>query len=224
KKFWVGYGQKHKLNYDGTVLGITVCFLVGPAFFSLLQTSIHRGLKQGFLLSIGIVLSDLTLVALSILGVLQVIGNDSNQLVIGIIGGIILIVFGIVTITRKVYMGENEENAAKEQDAIPSKPASPFMYILKGYFLNIVNPFLLIFWISTVSIPRTIYKYNTTEIIYFYLGTLLTIFATDILKCFVADKISSYLKPNILLWLNRIMGLALLISGIVLIVRAVYYF
>ncbi|NVO01453.1 MAG: LysE family transporter [Bacteroidetes bacterium] len=208
----------------GTVLGITVCFLVGPAFFSLLQTSIHRGLKQGFLLSIGIVLSDMTLIALSFLGVLQVIDNKSNQLAIGIIGGIILIIFGIVTITRKVYMGENEENAEKLEEIKSPKPSNPFMYILKGYFLNIVNPFLLIFWVGAMSGVSALYKSNTHEIIYFFIGTLVTIFATDILKCFVADKISSYLKPKILLWVNRVMGLALLISGIVLIVRAVYYF
>jgi threonine/homoserine/homoserine lactone efflux protein len=208
----------------GTVLGITVCFLVGPAFFSLLQTSIHRGLKQGFMLSVGIILSDITLIALSFLGVLQILDNKSNQLAIGIIGGIILIIFGIVTITRKVYMGENEENAEKLEEIKSPKPFNPFMYILKGYFLNIVNPFLLIFWIGAMSGVSALYKSETNEIIYFFIGTVITIFATDILKCFVADKISNYLKPNILLWVNRVMGLALLVSGIVLIVRAVLNF
>ena len=37
---------------------------------------------------------------------------------------------------------------------------------------------------------------------------------TDILKSLGAHKITTFLKPHILLWINRVAGLILIVSGI----------
>ena len=54
--------------WEGMILGLTLAIMLGPAMFSLIQTSIHRGLYRGILLAGGIFLSDFTLVLLCYLG------------------------------------------------------------------------------------------------------------------------------------------------------------
>lgn len=49
---------------EGIVIGFTIAILTGPAFFSLIQTSIHRGFRSGLFLAGGIFLSDASLLML----------------------------------------------------------------------------------------------------------------------------------------------------------------
>ena len=84
---------------EGTILGFSLAFLFGfgPAFFALIQTGLYRGLLSGVLLAFGIFLNDLVVVGLSLFGTSTIMSNVENFKTIGIIGGAILIVFGVVT-------------------------------------------------------------------------------------------------------------------------------
>jgi threonine/homoserine/homoserine lactone efflux protein len=203
------------LLFQGIFLGFTLAILVGPAFFTLLQTSIHRGFKSGIFLALGISLSDTTLVALCVLGLSQILSEDSHRIYFGLIGGLILIIFGIVTFTRKLesFTNNDDDNGFKKPGFVT--------FILKGFFLNIANPILIIFWVGVVSgvissaEPGKLLNY----VIVFFSGALITTFSTDILKCFIANKIKSYLKPKVLVIINHTIGVLLVLFGIVLILK-----
>ena len=94
---------------QGILLGLTISVMPGPPLFTLLQTSVHRGLKSGFFLATGIFLSDITVVYLTFLGALQFINQKNNYIIAGIIGGSILIGFGIYTFYHKVKIDENNQ-------------------------------------------------------------------------------------------------------------------
>lgn len=196
--------------FEGILLGLTIAFILGPAFFSILQTSIHRGFKRGLFLSIGIVLSDSFLVALSYVGVLGIFNSPKNKIVVGIIGGTILVVFGVFTAIRKYKISTEGED-------IEIKAPSPFMYIIKGFFMNLLNPFLLIMWMGITGLVSS--SYSHYHVLVFFSGTMATIFLTDVTKCYIANKIKNYLKPTVFLWINRIVGVTLVVFGIVLFCR-----
>lgn len=202
--------------WEGIAGGISLAFLIGPSFFTLIQTSIYRGFKASIILATGIFFSDITLVLLSYLGLSQILGNGNNNIWIGIIGGIILIIFGVVTYYRKPH--QNEQIC---DEGLPIKQKNPknFTYFLKGYVLNIANPFLIIFWMSIVILIKTNYHNDKSDIFLFFSTMLLIVLITDIIKSFVANKIKIYLKPAIMLWLNRCIGILLSIFGIILILR-----
>jgi hypothetical protein len=61
-------------------------------------------------------------------------------------------------------------------------------------------------------------------VVVFFSGTLMTIFGTDLLKSFVGIKIKKYLRPRVQLWVNRIVGISLIIFGIVLMIRVIREF
>ncbi|KAF0198171.1 MAG: lysine exporter protein (lyse/ygga) [Bacteroidetes bacterium] len=197
---------------EGMILGFTLAIMLGPAMFSLIQTSIHRGLYRGILLAGGIFLSDLALVVLCYLGAVQVIGNDRNYLMFGIIGGLVLVVFGVVTFLRKVQVTD-------DNNLINVKMPGPLTYIFKGFFLNFANPFVWIFWVSVMVTVSSSYSTDSWSIKTFFAGSLLTIFTTDILKVVIASKLKRYLKPRILIMINHAVGILLVLFGIYLVVR-----
>lgn len=202
--------------WEGLILGFTLAFLFGfgPALFALIQTSIHRGLWAGFQLAFGIFLSDATLVALCLLGALQIINETpENQLAFGIITGVILFIFGIVTFRKKAVLAEDkDDNDVKTPGAIT--------YILKGFFLNFTNPFVWLFWILWVATITSNYKGETHSVIILFSTTLLVILSTDMLKCFGAYKIKKYVTVRFLQWINWVAGVGLMVFGIFLLVRA----
>jgi threonine/homoserine/homoserine lactone efflux protein len=202
---------------QGAILGLTLSVLLGPALFTLLQTSIHRGLKSGVFLAMGICLSDMSVVYLAYLGALQLINQKNNYIVAGIVGGLILIGFGAYTFYRKIHIDENN-------NLIELKIPGPITYVLKGYFLNIMNPFVWFFWISAMVGVSANYGDDKHGVVIFFAGTLSAILGSDIFKVFLANKVKQYLKPKMLIRVNHIVGIILVGCGIFLIVRVFIHF
>ncbi|HAH60062.1 MAG: LysE family transporter [Lentimicrobiaceae bacterium] len=198
--------------WEGMILGLTLAIMLGPAMFSLIQTSIHRGLYRGILLAAGIFLSDFALVLLCYLGALQVFGTERNYIMFGIIGGIILVIFGIVTFMRKVHIAEGNT-------LMTVKMPGPLTYIFKGFFLNFANPFVWLFWISVMVTVSSRSGGSPRDTEAFFAGALATIFITDILKVLIASRLKRYLKPKVLIFINHAVGIMLVIFGIYLVVR-----
>ncbi|MEI8202122.1 MAG: LysE family transporter [Bacteroidota bacterium] len=200
---------------QGVLLGLTIAVLLGPALFALLQTSIHRGFRAGFFLAIGIFLSDVALVLLTYFGASQVLDAPKNQLYFGVIGGTILAIFGVVTFTRKVVVEEGEE--------VQVKRPSDITYLLKGFFLNMANPGVWFFWITVTVAATSNYGVHNLKILAFFIGALLTIFFTDVVKSYISNKIKSYITPTLMHWVNRIVGIILVGIGAYLALRVIYH-
>jgi threonine/homoserine/homoserine lactone efflux protein len=200
---------------QGIIMGLTlsVFFSFGPALVAMIQTSIHRGFWAAVFLAFGVFLSDATLVTLGFLGAVRIF--ESNKVVLGIIGGIILIIFGIVTFRRKVApMDVESQNTEIKQ----SKPGF-ITYILKGFFINFTNPFIWIFWMGVVVGFTANYEGDRLLLVVFFSSTLGTVFLMDMLKIFSAYKIKKYIQTHNIVWINRIAGIGLVIFGIYLVIR-----
>jgi len=200
---------------QGIILGLTLSALLGPALFTLLQTSIHRGVKSATVLAFGIFLSDVFVVYLAFMGALQLINQRNNYILAGIVGGLILIGFGLYTFYHKIHIDENNK-------AIEVRVAGPLTYILKGFFLNIMNPFVWFFWISAMVGVSSTYGDDKHGIMMFFIGTLATVFVSDVLKVFIASKIKAHLNANILVRVNHFVGILLDGFGIFLIIRVFF--
>ncbi len=205
---------------EGVLLGLALAtfFGFGPAFFSLVQTSIHRGFWPAVLLALGVFLNDTLMVVLCLMGAVQIITKPSNYLWFGIAGGIILLIFGFVTFTRKVIT----EVAEDPELQIKIKGPRWFTYIAKGFFMNIVNPFVWVFWIGVVVGVSARFGGDGFRLTYFFGGTLLTVFLTDIGKAYAAFSIKRFLNQKVIGWFNKVAGVGLFIFGIFLIIRVLW--
>lgn len=205
---------------EGMLLGLVLAVTLGPAFFTIIQTSIDRGFKSAFIFAIGISLSDIFIIFISFLGLSNFIETGKNQIYSGIIGGIILVLYGIYAYSKKPDILRRRASTLKT----PAKKISNFTYLVKGFFLNIANPFIIIFWITIIGYisQRAEYGHLNETAIIFFSGTIFTIFSTDLLKSFIGFKIKRYLKPRVQLLINRIVGISLAVFGIALIVRLLW--
>ncbi len=195
--------------FEGLILGITVAITLGPALFALLQTSVKHGIKVGIFLALGIFFSDLALVVGCYFGASQIVTDSKYHLILGIIGGVIMTAFGIYTFFKKIPATEQVE-AINE---IKVRKPGPLPYFFKGFLLNIANPFLWVFWITSVLAINSTYGGDRKAVALFFTGTLSMILATDILKCILANKIKVLGNPVVKLWMNRAVGLLFMIFG-----------
>ncbi len=203
--------------FEGMILGLTLAlfFGFGPAFFALVQTGIHRGFSKGFILAIGVFLNDLTVVSISIVAAHAVMNSMHKHQLFGVAGGIILIIFGLLTYRHKIMVNSSDEIVnISEPHAIT--------YIIKGFLLNIANPFVWLFWPTIVLGVAAPFMDTTSNIILFFTGTLAVTFSSDVAKVYLATKIKGYITDKFLRLINKIAGIILIIFGIALIIRSLY--
>ncbi len=210
---------------SGFFLGLTLAVVVGPAFFSLLQTSINRGFRIAMFMAIGVSLSDLTLILLSFLGISQLISGDKYRIIFGIVGGLILLIYGAYTFRKKiVYTEINGTDNDEDKKYMKLNAPKPVLYIIKGYFLNLLNPFLLIFWMGMMGYVVAEYNSNIEKLSIFFATALVTVFSTDLLKCYLANQLKRFLKPAVLSFINHMVGIILFAFGLYLIIKTIIVF
>lgn len=211
------------LFFEGILLGLTLAtfFGFGPAFFALVQTSIHRGFNAAALLAVGIFMNDLLMVVLCLMGAVQIITEPSNYLWFGISSSIILMIFGMVTYTRKVREPREDADEAME---LPVKVSGPnwITYIAKGFFMNIVNPFVWIFWVGVVVGISARMGGDEVKLTTFFSGTLITILASDLLKAYGAYAIKGFFTTKMISLMNKIAGIGLMIFGVFLMGKVIF--
>ena len=143
---------------EGVIIGLSLALIMGfgPSFFTLIQTSISRGFKAAMFLDLGIILNDIMVVALMMMTNVQFnVADKENIIYAGISAGIILIIFGIYTFLlspeKIIHISENNtQKIDKMNEKFIDKPKW-YVFISKGFIINIFNPFVWIFWITCVA-------------------------------------------------------------------------
>lgn len=188
----------------GFFLGLTLAALIGPVFFALLQTSLHRGFFSGLLLAIGISLSDSVYIFATNVFFSLIEQTDDLQWFLGIFGGFILMGIGIMTYLKKPKTEADQDDRSRYRSAGT---------IIRGFLLNFAHPGVLIFWLSVITLINTNFDYSQQERIILFSTTIATVFCTDLLKAALAHAIKRFLTYKVLLWMNRVMGILLIGFG-----------
>lgn len=191
----------------GIASGIVLAFLIGPVFFTILQTSIERGFWSGFFVAIGVSLSDAFYISVCYLGVYQFFDQGNFKEYLAYFGGGVLLVMGfyyLVIKSRKLAHYDLQNVQAK----------SPYKLIAKGFIINGLTPMVLVFWLGTVGVATTKLGYSTPgKAIPFFVAIVCTVFLTDIIKAKLADKLRQALTPRFIRTMNLVLGLVMLIFG-----------
>lgn len=197
---------------------LSVVINMGPAFITLVQTSLHRGFRSAAWFATGVILNDAMIISICILASVQIVMRSSLEAALACIGaGIILVLFGIHTFRKKVqnlkerdeYIEKRTNEVIKQQD---KKPAW-FVFLAKGFVLNILNPFVWIFWFSAVAMVAGNMggnKLSTTVFFAIILGTTLFM---ELLKAWGAAKLKKFLNAERTTLMNRIAGVLLMLCG-----------
>jgi len=194
--------------WEGILLGLALSVAAGPIFFMLVQLGIERGVAAGMTLSLGVLLSDVLYVTLVYFGVEWLSELPDFKWYMGLIGGTILIAFGLATALSKYKPPKDANISARTYGG----------YFLKGVAVNIFNPFVFFLWIAVTGtmIERGM---EFPERAGYFLAILTTVAITDFIKLLLAWKIRKFMQPKHFQWLRYVAGTGLMIFGIVLIYR-----
>ena len=193
----------------GLALGLMLSISVGPVIFSIIKQSINNGHKGGFAFIGGVSASDITIVIVSNLFTEMFENLLDYKVEIGIGGSVLLIALGVyVTFFKKIKVNESG------LQIIQVETHQYVKIFLSGYFMNILNPSVIGFWLLT-STSLLAHPHNYRIIV--YITCLIVVAAFDIFKVMLAGRIREKLTAHNIHIINRISGLILMGFGVALI-------
>jgi threonine/homoserine/homoserine lactone efflux protein len=198
---------------SGITFGLALAFMLGPVFFTLLQTSIQEGFRAGLFFAAGVIVSDLLLIVVCYLFASQVNLMNEHRDTMGVIGGLVLCSFGVVQLLKKTKVVELQDR----------KKAVHARYTLRGFLLNTLNPMVLLFWLSVVGIVALREQYSTADELAFFISVIGTVFSTDMLKSYLSVRLKRLLTEKAIRRLNLFTGIVLIGFGAEMVIRMLFF-
>jgi threonine/homoserine/homoserine lactone efflux protein len=199
----------------GLVLGLILSISVGPIIFAIIKQSVNNGHKAGYTFVAGVSASDITLVLICNFFTTLFTSALNHSKEIAVTGSIFLVVVGIYTLFFKKVVTDQDNNLVEKK----FRKRDLAGIFLSGYFMNILNPGVFIFWFAwtaaivgdAASTPNPVnYKFTV------FITCLVFVLLSDIAKVAVAGKLRSKLTPRNLHYINIISGIILIGFGVVL--------
>jgi threonine/homoserine/homoserine lactone efflux protein len=194
---------------SGIGFGFILAAILGPVFFTLLQTALHESFKAASHLAFGVLLSDMGWIVAGYAFASQIDLTGKYKFLVGWIGGTLLIVFGVYNFFKKIKVKEVDD----DKKTVHAK------FVLKGFLLNAFNPSVPLFWLSIISVVKLKENYSFTHEAVFFGAVLSTVFGVDLFKSYIAQRIKRVLNHKVLVWMNRILGLVLFAIGIRMMIK-----
>jgi threonine/homoserine/homoserine lactone efflux protein len=195
---------------NAILLGFFLSFMIGPVFFMLIQTSIIKGARAAIAFNTGVILGDVAFIVIAYYGSRHLLEKIKDDPRLFFIGGVILIVYGIIT-----YLDKSGKKEAEASIVLPSNN-NYFKLILKGFFLNFINIGVLAFWLGLIVVIGPKLDMNPTHIFYYFTIIMVSYFVTDLGKIVLAKQLKSRMTPIVIYRIKRIMGILLIVFGVIL--------
>lgn len=188
----------------GITLGLYSGLSPGPLLILLISQTLKHGHKEGVKVAFSPLITDLPIIAVSMIFLSFVAGYSSILGIISIFGGLFLL-----------YMAyESFKTRGLIEDIEAEEPKS----LKKGVTVNFLNPSPYLFWI-TVGGPIIITAYTGSILapLMFIIGFYVLLVGSKIVLAFAAGKSREFITGRPYLYIMRILG-------IVLVIFALYFF
>ena len=196
--------------FQAFLLGLFLMLFVGPSFFYLIKVGIQKGFVPAAFFALGIIFSDLTMILLILFGLSNVFESLLFKESFSLIAGFIIVGLGIYSILKP----KGRSSTGKVKDLLP------YQYTLRGFGINIVNPFSFMVWIAVlggISLKR---DFTNGEYITFISVLLGTVLMADVAKAYGANALGKIMNDKVVHLVNRVLGFIFIVLG----VRMLYFF
>lgn len=179
------------LSAVGLGIMLSLVFL-GPIFFLLIETSFSRGPRHAFALDMGVITADIICIVAAFFASADLVQLIDKHPGFYRITAFIILIYAIYMIVSKTKM-----HIAGEEKMINQ---NYFKTFLNGFFFNILNIGVVLFWLVTVISVRNAYP-NLDEFLFYMALVVGTYLIIDILKIYLAkqfhDKLTEKLANQI---------------------------
>jgi threonine/homoserine/homoserine lactone efflux protein len=200
----------------GVLFGLLLAVMLGPVFFALIQNSIIKGFKAGIYMALGIAIADTAYIFLMYFSVKLFENNDTVSVWMGGLGGLIILVTGILSLKKK--------SVRLEEQQVNTQRSNFFKQFAKGFVLNGINPFVLLYWLGVMTLVTKSYHYDQGEVIVFFTGIIGTLLITDFSKVALSHRLRAWVTPKRLNIMNKVVGIALILFSFRLFYHAIEHF
>lgn len=111
----------------------------GPLFFETISQGTKTGAKSGLIFSIAHTVVEFSLIMLFAFGLITIANSPEIKLSIGILGGIVLIIFGIFQVFKSYF--------SKFKLQSDKKPSRHHLFLI-GIIFTGLNPYFIIWWLT----------------------------------------------------------------------------
>lgn len=200
---------------NAIIFGFLLSFMIGPVFFMLIQTSILKGARAAIAFNLGVILGDIAFIMIAYLGSRRLLEEIKDDPRLFYIGGLILVIYGIITYVDK---SNKKEGVATPMIEVPVSN-NYIKLLFKGFFLNFINIGVLGFWLGLIVVIGPTLDMNPSHIFWYFTTIIVSYFITDLGKIFLAKKVKSKLTPLVIYKIKKTMGVLLIIFGVFLLLK-----
>ena len=205
---WIEPVNTLELLIKGLIVGILASAPMGPVGVLTIQRTLNKGRWFGMVTGLGAAVSDIIYAAVSLLGmsfVMDFIENPRNMFWFKVIGGILLMLFGIYT-----YLSNPTENLRPT-----SQNKGSLMHNgITGFLVTFSNPLIILLFITLMArfefVVPTHYWEQGLGYLAIFGGALLWWFGLT----FIIDKARAKFKNSTICLINRIIGSIVIIAGL----------
>ncbi len=190
----------------GIITGLLLSICVGATFFMLIETSMSRGFRAALWFDLGVVLCDTAIILTVYFFATWITNTLIQNTYFNMAGGLVFVGFGLNYILLR-----------HRNDTLPQLKNRSLMLFMNGFFINLMNPSVILFWLGTMAFTLSKLKLNGQQAILYYGTTLLVMAFFDVIKAYFAYRISSFIN-------KRILRIIYIFSGLVMIGLGVYFF
>ncbi len=199
---------------DAVLIGFFLAFMIGPVFFMLIQTSIIKGARAAIAFDVGVILGDVAFILIAYYGSKSLLEQIKDDPRLFFIGGIILLVYGIIT-----YVDKSQKRVVQDETLVLPEKTNYVKLLLKGFLLNFINIGVLAFWLGMIVVIGSNLQMNPQKIFNYFMVILLSYFITDLGKILLAKQLKRKLTPTVIFKVKRGMGILLMVFGIALMLK-----
>lgn len=206
---WIEPVNTIELVIKGLIVGILASAPMGPVGVLTIQRTLNKGRWFGLVTGFGAAVSDIIYAAVSLLGmsfVMDFIENPRNMFWFKVIGGILLMIFGIYT-----YLSNPTENLRPTSH----NKGSLMHNGITGFLVTFSNPLIILLFIALMARFEFVVPEHYLEQGLGYLA----IFAGAMIWWFgltyLIDKLRSRFQVNTICLINRIIGSIVIVAGFI---------
>ena len=192
--------------------------LIGPVFFLLIETSIRKSWKSAVTLDLGVIAADILCIAAAYYGskdFADYVTTHPKFYRIYIIAGFFVIIYGIF-----MYFSRPKLHLENDEQLVSKNYLRTFF---NGFVMNLLNIGVIVFWFVIVS--SIMIKYPNPSDFVLYMGVvLLTYFAIDLAKIFLAGKLQKKINDDMVFKIRKGVGICLLVFGIIISLKGFGFF
>ena len=200
-------------------IGIVLAFTIGPVFFTVLETSISKGIKAAIFVDIGVVLSDVMFFIIAFFSTNSLLKSiEENTDSWYFLGGVLLVAYAGVSLIKIIQEKNNPEN--KEGALIENSP-NLLKMVVKGFLLNIINVVVLFYWVGIILYFGPQLEMNESKIYLFFIIIISTYFTIDLGKIYLAQQLKKKLTDMVIKTIKIVVNSFIVICGLFLIFKGI---